>query len=53
MFKVVRWQKESKVEMVRKAKGKVESSKNMWHRQSGEKTGGSRDGKVEVTIAKQ
>lgn len=53
MFKVVRWQKESKVELVRKAKGKVESGKNVWHRQNGKKAGGNRAGKVELTIVKQ
>lgn len=39
MFKVIRWQKESKVKLVTKAKGKVKSSKNIWHRWSGEKSG--------------
>lgn len=44
MLKVVRWQKESKVELVTKAKGKVKGSKNVCHRQRGEKTGGNRAG---------
>lgn len=53
MFRAVKWQKGSKVELVTKAKGNVESSSNVWHRQSGERTGSNRAGRVEVTVVKQ